>query len=55
MMLGRWNREDIVKAIYIKVDQANEDNCGCCTTYKKEDIEIYKKYYEDDEFIKYYI
>ncbi len=28
--LGRWGIQYDPKIIRIKIDQANEDNCGCC-------------------------
>jgi hypothetical protein len=30
VVLGRWGIQYDPKIIRIKIDQANEDNCGCC-------------------------
>jgi hypothetical protein len=37
--LGRWSIEKNLKKTNLKVDYANEDNCGVCTEsgYKKSD------------------
>ena len=35
IMTGRWKRENQKHLVYIKVDQANEDHCGCCFPIKK--------------------
>ena len=54
-MLGRWNREPLVKAMYIKIDQANEDNCGCCNQTYKDQIKEKQDYEDfDDNLLKYY-
>lgn len=29
--LGRWFIEKDVKKVHIKIDQSNEDHCGCCS------------------------
>jgi hypothetical protein len=33
--LGRWGIQYDPKIIRIKIDQANEDHCGCCVTGDK--------------------
>jgi hypothetical protein len=45
--LGRWLVEKDVKKIHIKIDQANEDHCGCCniTLQDDEDNEYYKPFF----------
>jgi hypothetical protein len=52
-MLGRWTREPVFQSICIKVDQANEDHCGCCNV-----IEIAKtnndEHEMDEETLKFY-
>lgn len=32
--LGRWNLHYDPKIVHSKVDQANEDHCGCCDASK---------------------
>jgi hypothetical protein len=34
--LGRWNLHYDPKIVNSKVDQANEDHCGCCNTTLQE-------------------
>jgi hypothetical protein len=34
--LGRWNLHYDPKIVHSKVDQANEDHCGCCHTTLQE-------------------
>ena len=47
--LGRWLVEKDVRKINIKIDQSNEDHCGCCTNITKiepkpnNDLEEYYK------------
>ena len=55
-MLGRWTREPVVKSMYIKVDQANEDHCGCCNlANKKESVTVDEDYDEiDDNLLRFY-
>lgn len=38
--LGRWNIVYEPKIIKCKVDQANEDHCGCCSNYNEIDTEM---------------
>ncbi len=53
-MLGRWNREPVFRAICIKIDQANEDHCGCCVL-NNENQKVQNVDYElDEETLKYY-
>jgi len=35
-LLGRWNLHYDPKIVHSKVDQANEDHCGCCHTALQE-------------------
>jgi hypothetical protein len=43
--LGRWGIQYDPKIIQIKIDQANEDHCGCCVVVnpKKEECEMAAK------------
>lgn len=47
--LGRWLVEKDSKKINIKIDQSNEDHCGCCSSMVKiepnpiDDLEEYYK------------
>jgi hypothetical protein len=45
-MLGRWFIHYDQKIIDKKIDQANEDHCGCCNynTNKIDDEEYYKPF-----------
>lgn len=48
-VLGRWNINYDANIINKKVDQANTDNCGCCTiiNLSKENNDL-----ESDEYLK---
>jgi hypothetical protein len=35
--LGRWNLHYDPKIVHSKVDQANEDHCGCCDAHKPQE------------------
>jgi hypothetical protein len=48
--LGRWSLVYEPKIIHNKVDQANEDHCGCCQNVIQETCKT-----QDDEYILPYI
>jgi len=57
--LGRWNIQYEPKIIQCKVDQANEDHCGCCNNHiqikEKEQVSRYHQHIEDDTYYEPYI
>lgn len=53
-MLGRWNREPVFREICIKIDQANEDHCGCCVLNNQNQNDQTIDYELDQETLKYY-
>ena len=43
--LGRWTIQYDEKIIKRKVDQANEDHCGCCVNeFEEDDYQEYQEY-----------
>ena len=48
--LGRWSLIYDPKVVHSKVDQANEDHCGCC-----QNIPIYSVIDDTDDYLLPYI
>ena len=48
--LGRWSLVYEPKAIHTKIDQANEDHCGCCQNGMQEPCKN-----KEDEYLLPYI
>lgn len=38
--LGRWKIENNNKLVHCKIDQANEDHCGCCVNEFKTEVKV---------------
>jgi hypothetical protein len=45
--IGRWKLSNNDKIISIKVEQANEDHCGCCNFNQE-------KHYENEDYYRYF-
>ena len=44
--LGRWKIEDDIHKVNIKIDQSNQDHCGCCIINEvKDNDEYYKPFF----------
>lgn len=44
--LGRWFINYDNKIISLKIDQANEDHCGCCKNNNEKDDDYDDEYYK---------
>ena len=41
--LGRWKIENDIHKVNIKIDQSNQDHCGCCIINEAKDNDEYYK------------
>ena len=60
VVLGRWGIQYDPKIIRIKIDQANEDHCGCCVppetvVVDTADMKTKTRYEKREEYLPYVV